>query len=722
MKNIATHRLEQLESRQLLSAGELDPGFSGGKLFHDLMGGDDFAFAMAIQSDGKILLAGRSHSDAPGAGNDFAVARFNADGTLDNSFGSGGVVTTDLGTTSDTAYAIAIQSDGKILLAGDRGSGAAANFAVVRYNADGSLDNSFGSSGVAMTDIAGNTDAARAMTLMSDGRIVVAGSALVGGRTQMAVARYTTSGALDTTFDVDGKTTTSFSAGVSDASGVVVLPDGSIVVGGSAMTLLNGNRDFGAVKYHADGSLDTTFGSGGWSVFDMGGDSDSTHALALRADGKILLVGDNFDSNSGLSDFAIARLNANGSLDGAFGSAGRVLTDFNGEIDEAMSIALQADGHFIVAGFAQLDGMSSFAVARYEAGGSLDANFAGGKLMVAFDSESVANAVAVDASGKIVLGGFTANELGDEDFALARLQVQSNLAPIAKPGGPYSVSFGGSIMLSGLDSIDPDGSIASYEWDFNYDGHTFTTDATGSTANFSAAGMIAQTRMIALRVTDSDGATHVATATLTINPAPLPPPPPPPPSMVVLKDDPAHAGKKILVFTGTDASERVRFSSVKGGRIEVRYNNKSLGTFANVSKIIAAGNGGNDELDAFCAGVAVEFCGGAGNDRLIGSRFSDILLGGDGNDQILGWQGNDLIVGGAGKDDLWSKYGDDMLVGGNLSCENNPDALRVILKTMKLGTNTVVDDKAVDLLHGTPLIDVLMSGTGDKIDKIRHCK
>lgn len=426
--------LERLESRFLMAAGDLDTAFSGGKILHDLLGGDEVAFAVAVQSDGKLLLAGRA--DSGSTGNDFALIRLNSNGTLDTTFGTGGIVTTDMGTMSDAAYAIVVQSDGRIVLAGEAGSGNSADFALARYNTNGTLDGTFGSSGRVITDFAGSVDGARGLAIMSDGRIVAAGSALVLGATHVAVARYSSTGSLDTSFDLDGRVTTGYLLGEQSANCVAVLADGSVIAAGSSYNWSTDNHDFAAVKYTSSGALDLSFGTGGVFRRDMGGNVDAVHSMILQSSGRIVLAGDNVDSNNSTGDFALLRLHANGTLDTTFGTAGVVLTDFGGEIDQAMSLMQTSTGNLVAAGLSLLDGAPRFAAAYYNADGAPNTSFAGGKATIAFDSDAVANAAALDANGNILLAGFSMNSAGNQDFAVARLLGVPNVTPTPIPPTP----------------------------------------------------------------------------------------------------------------------------------------------------------------------------------------------------------------------------------------------------------------------------------------------
>ncbi|HMB96273.1 MAG TPA: PKD domain-containing protein [Tepidisphaeraceae bacterium] len=292
----------------------------------------------------------------------------------------------------------------------------------------------------------------------------------------------------------------------------------------------------------------------------------------------------------------------------------------------------------------------------------------------------------------------------------SRLFFSTNLLPIADPGGPYSVKVNDVVQLDGSKSSDPDGSIVSYEWDLAYNGTTFDVDATGAETTFDASGWEPQTMTIALRVTDNLGASEVTTALLTIQPGdPTPPPPDPtptplppaPPSsdLFQLIDDPSNPGKQILTVNGTAHGDFMQFRSNHNGQIVARMNGKTLGTFSNISMIMANGNDGNDFIDARCANVPVEFFGGKGNDILIGGKLGDVLVGGDGNDWLFGEGGVDLLVGGMGRDRLDGGAGDDLLVGDALTNQDDPSAMQSLLKSQTLDSGTVIDDQANDILH-----------------------
>jgi uncharacterized delta-60 repeat protein len=384
-----------------LPNGALDPGFgSEGKVTVGLPGG---ASAMALQADGKIVALGTR-----------TLARYNTDGTLDPTFGTAGAVTIVFGGVQDAAQGVAIQPDGKIVVVGSTRTSTRDDFALARYNADGSLDTGFGTDGRVSTDFNGQVDKAWAVLIQNDGGIVVAGHAAtatpLGVDNDFAVARYTSAGALDTTFGTGGKATTNV-AGLADlASAAALQPDGKVVLAGRVADGGADNPDVGLVRYTAGGTPDPDFGDGGVVRADVtAGNWDEASDVAVQPDGKVLVAVPAFVNGS--FDFLLARFDASGDLDGAFGSAGLATTRFSSGTDYARGLALQSDGKIVVVG--QTPGVTNtdMAVARYTAGGSLDTAFDNeGKVTVDFfGSSDGAECVAIQADGKIVVGGFARN-------------------------------------------------------------------------------------------------------------------------------------------------------------------------------------------------------------------------------------------------------------------------------------------------------------------------
>ena len=293
-----------------------------------------------------------------------AVPVVAADGDLDTSFGTGGKVVTSILSQDDFAHSVAIQSDGKIVVAGETKNGTADAFALARYNADGTLDTSFGNAdGKVITNSANNSEHAYSLAIQSDGKILLAGaSGNAGDYDDFALARYNTDGSLDTSFGTGGKVVTSFMSQDDIVRSVAIQSDGKIVVAGETK---NGTFDeFALARYNADGTLDTSFGNAGGKVItNSNNNGDHAYSVAIQSDGKILLAG--ASDNTGNDDFALYRYDADGSLDSSFGTGGKVVTAIGGGDDIGTSVAIQSDGKIVVAGHSKNGGYYDFALVRY---------------------------------------------------------------------------------------------------------------------------------------------------------------------------------------------------------------------------------------------------------------------------------------------------------------------------------------------------------------------
>ncbi len=352
--------------------GALDPSFgTGGKVTTDVSGSgqDDIATALARQSDGKLVVVGLSGS---GFNYRFAAVRYLANGTLDSTFGTGGKVLTNLySSTIGGARAVALQSNGRIVVAGGAYSTAVGwQFATVRYLANGTLDSTFGGGGIALTSVSAMDptnrpfDLAYAVAIQSNGRIVVGGNAgrdygrgMIGW--EFGLVRLTAAGALDTSFGSGGKTITNVSSGRSRVYDLAVRSDGRIVVAGeSGASLTGGNNDLTVARYKANGTPDTTFGIGGVVQTDVNGagSNDSALDLALRSDGGVLVAG--WTSVAGQLVFAVARYGASGAL-------AELVHTAVGDYDYGYGMAVQSDGRVVVGGQSYGVSGSDFAMARY---------------------------------------------------------------------------------------------------------------------------------------------------------------------------------------------------------------------------------------------------------------------------------------------------------------------------------------------------------------------
>ncbi len=380
----------------------------------------------ACRLSATLLLAGALVAVLP------AHAASAAPGDLDPSFGAAGIVTTTFTTGSDDHLrALAVQADGKMVAAGYEVQPATheETFAVARYNTDGSLDTSFGSGGKVLTTFpagSGNTpvDEAYAVAIQpADGKIVVGGlvNSLVGGsgqHPQMGLARYNTDGTLDTTFGTGGLSTVVIGGNSfnNQVNGLAVQPSDGLIVAA-------GENDSGWVvaRFAPSGGLDASFNSGGTppgaQQFNLGSALDNANAISIQSNGQIVAAGSANDVGTA-SSFGVVRLNVDGSFDSTFGTAGKVVTSFGG-VARANAVTVQSDGRIVVAGTAVVGGNSGFGLARYNATGTLDTTFNGtGTVLTPLTNNAQGRGVAVQSDGKLVAGGWSGTNSGD--LALAR--------------------------------------------------------------------------------------------------------------------------------------------------------------------------------------------------------------------------------------------------------------------------------------------------------------
>lgn len=394
-------------------AGMLDTTFDAdGKVITSFLTGDAKLFDLVIQPDQKILAAGYAEGST---GQDFALARYHPDGSLDASFGFGGQRTTDFGFGNDFGRSVVLQPDGKIIVAGYAANAGTTDFALARYLENGQLDSSFGTNGLRTTAINTGRSEGCSVALQSDGKIVVAGTSYAEPtRGLFTLTRYDPQGFLDASFGIGGIVTTAIDSFDNQALAVAIQPDGKIVVAGSTRS---GNYyDFAVARYTAGGLLDPDFGTSGKQVTDFTGFDDYGQAIALQPDGKIVVAGYTTAGTS-MRSFALVRYNADGTPDTNFDLDGKTTTNINGVADIAYAVTLQPDGKIVAAGYSHVSLFESnrFALVRYRANGTVDDEF--GKVTTAIQVGSdVAYAVALQADGRIVVGGSSTSF----DFALAR--------------------------------------------------------------------------------------------------------------------------------------------------------------------------------------------------------------------------------------------------------------------------------------------------------------
>ncbi len=345
------------------SDGSLDQSFgTGGLVMNRFDTTDSYGTKLAVQDDGKFVIVGFVRTSS---GNDMAVARFNFDGSLDTTFGTAGLVTihtTDYSSLGD----VVIQTDGKILATGGDDNN---DFLVIRLNPDGSLDTGFGNNGIVLTDYANRENTSAVITLQPDGKIIVAGTDWLPSTFEIMIVRYNSNGSLDTGFGSNGIVIYGLSGNLEGADAVLLQSDGKIVVGGFTRVGSNPNKLL-LLRYNEDGTLDMNFGNNGVVIEDSPtANNPIINAIILQPDNKIIAAGTLSKASWGGEDHLLARFNSNGSVDNGFGTNGYLVTPNAGSISDA---ALQNDGKLVVAGyfmqtpnyFSSLD----FSVARYNLG------------------------------------------------------------------------------------------------------------------------------------------------------------------------------------------------------------------------------------------------------------------------------------------------------------------------------------------------------------------
>ncbi len=350
--------------------------------------------SIVIQPDGRIVAGGTVLQNGGDFNNyDFGLARYNTDGSLDATFGTGGKVITNVAANkADAITSLALQADGKIVAAGFNGAPRSpqqpADFLVARYNSNGSLDATFGTNGIVTTDFGNDSDFGLALVIQTDGKMIVGGCAYDFVNTHsfdFAMARYNSNGTLDATFGSGGKVI--YDAGDSSPNNprgdsiisMALQTDGKILAAGTGEPNRSAtDSDFVIARFNVNGTLDTTFGANGRVVTDFNGSTDFASSIALQPDGRFVVAGVadgqlqndllprlkvRYDSSvirsATISDFAVARYNPNGSLDSSFGTGGKAQTDIFGSLDAAIKVLILPNGNILALGFTQTTAFGS---------------------------------------------------------------------------------------------------------------------------------------------------------------------------------------------------------------------------------------------------------------------------------------------------------------------------------------------------------------------------
>jgi uncharacterized delta-60 repeat protein len=405
--------------------GILDDSFGNGSGYVTLNinnNDNDYGQSLAIQPDGKILLGGYCQGVS---NNDFCIARFNSNGTLDTSFNSSnGYKIQPIHSSNDYGQSLAILPDGKILLGGYCTNGTYTDFCIARFNSDGTLDTTFGTSGKVIQDIGLYDDYGQSLAIQPDGKILLGGYCTNGTYTDFCIARFNSDGSgLDTTSfgSPNGYKIQSIGSSNDYGYSLAIQPDGKILLGGYCYTSSN---DFCIARFNSYGSgLDTTsFGSpNGYKIQPIGSYFDNGVSLAIQPDGKILLGGSCYNGSD--TDFCIARFNSDGTLDTTFGTSGQVIQPIGLNYDYGQSLAIQPNGKILLGGYCSNGSNDDFCIARFNSDGTLDTTFGtSGKVIQDIGSHvDHGQSLAIQPDGKILLGGYCSNG-SNGDFCIARFK------------------------------------------------------------------------------------------------------------------------------------------------------------------------------------------------------------------------------------------------------------------------------------------------------------
>ena len=342
--------------------GGLDPDFGGGdgRVTIDL-GGSDFGFDLAIQVDGRIVVAGER---ATATSDDMLVVRLLGNGALDDSFSGDGRLLVDFGRPFQAASAVAIDRNDRIVVGGSTSGGSRSRWALARILADGTLDASFSGDGLQATDMSKGAEQIHDLQVDAANRVIAVGTAAVRGRARFAIARYTEAGPLDGSFSGNGREFTDVAPGADVAFALALVPGGGYLAAGQAA---DGGRDsWAAVRYRQRGGLVPSFGRRGIRVIDLGPGNEFAHDALLRSNGKILLAGRGHRAAHG-ADILVIRLLEGGAFDRSFAGDGRSFIDFSGEDDTARALVVDRFGRVVVTGEARKGSVTRFGVTRLRA-------------------------------------------------------------------------------------------------------------------------------------------------------------------------------------------------------------------------------------------------------------------------------------------------------------------------------------------------------------------
>lgn len=396
--------------------GTLDDSFgTNGKVVLPIGTGNEVAYAVEQQKDGKIVVAGYTKA----TNEDVAVVRFNSDGTLDNTFGTGGIRIVPIGSSTDFCYALKIQNDGKIVVGGGSVvTGLGYEWYLARLDTNGVLDNTFGTGGIVVTAGTTQPEFIYSIVQQASGKLIAGGGMHDGAKTNFTMVRYNQDGTIDNTFGTVGKVVTDFGGFTSTLRSIKLLENGSIIAAGSANN--GANNDFAAAKYDSNGVSDNSFGSAGKVMTAVGSGDDICYAVEVRDNGKLILGG---SSRIGtINNYAMVSYNANGSLDNAFGNGGKLINGIGADTSVCYAVRYVKDLGILAAGRAKNGTDIDFSLVLYDSTGSFVNTFgSSGTVFIDFRDPDWAYAIDIQKDGKIVLAGFATTGTSNADWAVTRL-------------------------------------------------------------------------------------------------------------------------------------------------------------------------------------------------------------------------------------------------------------------------------------------------------------
>lgn len=352
--------------------GSTDTGFgANGKVATSFGLSNDAAYGLAVQPDGNIIVVGNTAFSGL-SGSALALARYKPDGKPDSSFGVAGKVFTSFGSGFENAAAVALQPDGKIVVAATLAGINKTLFGALRYLPNGVLDPEFSGDGIQTVDFGYNYQNCYALALQPDGKILIAGRSFVSPLLQFALARILPDGQVDAAFGSGGKVLINVDGAGGTARSVAVQPDGKIVLAGYIES--GGNHDFALARCLPDGAPDNSFALDGSFVYPLTSADEEAFELLIQPDGKIIAAGNAF-TDFGLhnSDFALARFQPDGAVDESFGVDGLATVSISNVEDKVQAMLMQPDGKIVVGGFADMPAGKEFALARFTSGLSMSA-------------------------------------------------------------------------------------------------------------------------------------------------------------------------------------------------------------------------------------------------------------------------------------------------------------------------------------------------------------